>query len=74
MFSSLLQHWCAITGEPLPETAGLQVSVSPLTPPVQPLPQVSEWIELFDKGVIGRDELRQQLAAVMATVSSSTAQ
>jgi len=74
MFSSLLQHWCAITGEPLPEKAGLQVSVSPLTPPVQPLPQVSEWIELFDKGVIGRDELRQQLAAVMATVSSSTAQ
>jgi len=74
MFSSLLQHWCAITGEPLPETAGLQVSVSPLTPPVQPLPQISEWIELFDKGVIGRDELRQQLAAVMATVSSSTAQ
>ncbi|MBM5801803.1 MAG: DUF4055 domain-containing protein [Cyanobacteria bacterium K_DeepCast_35m_m2_023] len=74
MFSSLLQHWCAITGEPLPETAGLQVSVSPLTPPVQPLPQVSEWIELFDKGVIGREELRQQLAAVMATVSSSTAQ
>jgi hypothetical protein len=36
MFSSLLAHWCAITGEPLSETACLQLSVSPLTPPVQP--------------------------------------
>jgi hypothetical protein len=72
MFSSLLAHWCAITGDPLPETAGLQVSVSPLTPPVQPLPQVSEWIELYEKGVISRNELRQQLAVAMAASSSST--
>lgn len=36
--------------------------MSPLTPPIQPQPQVKEWIELFDKGVISREELRHQLA------------
>jgi hypothetical protein len=73
LFSSLLSHWCALTGEPLTPGAGLQVTVSPLTPPIQPQPQVKEWIELFDKGVISREELRHQLALATAnTVNSST--
>ncbi len=69
--STLLQHWCALTGEPLTPGAGLQVTVSPLTPPVQPQPKVSEWIELFDRGVINREELRHQLALATAQVIST---
>jgi hypothetical protein len=73
LFSTLLQHWTALTGEPLDPGAGLQVTVSPLTPPIQPQPQVKEWIELFDKGVISREELRHQLALATAnTISSPT--
>jgi hypothetical protein len=45
--------------------------VSPLTPPIQPQPQVKEWIELFDKGVISREELRHQLALATANAISS---
>jgi hypothetical protein len=47
------------------------VTVSPLTPPIQPQPQVKEWIELFDKGVISREELRHQLALATANAISS---
>ncbi len=61
LFSSLLVHWCAITGEPLSPQAALQVSVNPLTPPVAPRPTVSEWLLLEEKGVVSRDELRQLL-------------
>ena len=73
---SLLQrkwfrYWCALTGEPLTPGAGLQVTVSPLTPPIQPQPQVKEWIELFDKRVISREELRHQLALATANAISS---
>jgi hypothetical protein len=71
LFSTLLQHWCALTGEPLDPVAGLQVTLSPLTPPIQPQPQVKEWIELFDKGVISREELRHQLALATANAISS---
>jgi hypothetical protein len=71
LFSTLLQHWCALTGEVLTPGAGLQVTVSPLTPPIQPQPQVKEWIELFDKGVISREELRHQLALATANAISS---
>jgi hypothetical protein len=74
LFSTLLQHWCALTGETLTPGAGLQVTVSPLTPltpPIQPQPQVKEWIELFDKGVISREELRHQLALATANAISS---
>ncbi len=71
LFSTLLQHWCALTGEPLTPGAGLQVTVSPLTPPIQPQPQVKEWIELYDKGVINREELRHQLALATANAISS---
>lgn len=45
-FSTLLQHWCALTGEPLDPGAGLQVTVSPLTPLILPRPQVKALIEL----------------------------
>jgi hypothetical protein len=71
LFSTLLHHWCALTGEPLDLGAGLQVTVSPLTPPIQPQPQVKEWIELFDKGVVSREELRHQLALATANAISS---
>ena len=72
LFSTLLQHWCsALTGEPLDLGAGLQVTVSPLTPPIQPQPQVKEWIELYDKRVISREELRHQLALATANAISS---
>jgi len=71
LFSTLLQHWCALTGEVLISGAGLQVTVSPLTPPIQPQPQVKEWIELYDKGVISREELRHQLALATANAISS---
>jgi hypothetical protein len=71
LFSTLLQHWCALTGEPLTPGAGLQVTVSPLTPPIQPQPQVKEWIELYDRGVISREELRHQLALATASAISS---
>ena len=62
LFSSLLQHWCAISGDVLPRGAGLQVSVSPLTPPIPPQPSVREWLEMEERGVIDRDELRRLLA------------
>jgi hypothetical protein len=71
LFSTLLQHWCVLTGELLTPGAGLQVTVSPLTPPIQPQPQVKEWIELFDKGVVSREELRHQLALATANAISS---
>jgi hypothetical protein len=45
--------------------------VSPLSPPIQHQPQVKEWIELFDKGVISREELRHQLALATAKAISS---
>lgn len=62
LFTSLLQHWCAISGDVLPKGAGLQVSVSPLTPPIPPQPSVGEWLEMEARGVIDRDELRRLLA------------
>jgi hypothetical protein len=31
--------------------------------PIQPQPQVKEWIELFDRDVVDPSELRHQLAA-----------
>jgi hypothetical protein len=74
LFSSLLVHWCAITGEPLSPQASLQVSVNPLTPPAPPRPSVSEWLLLEEKGVVSREELRQLLElAAPVQVSQSVA-
>jgi hypothetical protein len=67
LFSSLLEHWCRLSGEIHEPGAGLQVSVSPLAPPIQAQPKVGEWIELYERGVISREELRQQLALVTAS-------
>ena len=73
LFSSLLEHWCRLSGETLEPGAGLQVSVSPLAPPIQAQPKVGEWIELYDRGVITREELRHQLALATASSLSSPA-
>ena len=62
IFSSLLVHWCRQSGETLAPGAGISLSVTPMTPPVRPQPSVAEWLELEARGVISRDELRQQLA------------
>ena len=45
--------------------------MSRLMPPVPPRPKVSEWIELFDRGVINREELRHQLALATANAISA---
>ncbi len=71
LFSTLLEHWVTLTGEPLDPSAGLQVSVSPLAPPIQAQPKVGEWIELYDRGVISRDELRHQVTLATAQSLSS---
>jgi hypothetical protein len=71
LFSTLLEHWVSLTGETLDPGAGLQVSVSPLAPPIQAQPKVGEWIELYDRGVITREELRHQLTLATAQSFSS---
>ena len=71
LFSSLLQHWTTLTGEALDPDAGLQVTMSPLTPPIQPQSQVKEWIVVYDNSVISREELRHQLALATAIAISS---
>jgi hypothetical protein len=71
LFSTLLEHWVSLTGETLDPGAGLQVSVSPLAPPIQAQPKVGEWIELYDRGVITREELRHQLTLATAQSLSS---
>jgi hypothetical protein len=71
LFSTLLEHWVSLTGETLDPGAGLQVSVSPLAPPIQAQPKVGEWIELYDRGVITKEELRNQLTLATAQSLSS---
>jgi hypothetical protein len=63
MFSSLLQHWCAITGEAMPSEDGpsLVVEVSPLAPPAKAAPTVSEMLALQERGIISEEALRQWL-------------
>ena len=63
MFSSLLQHWCAITGEALPDNDGaaLIVAISPLAPAPKPSPTVAEMLQLQEKGIISEQALRQWL-------------
>jgi hypothetical protein len=66
LFSTLLSHWVSCTGETLTPGAGLQVTVSPLTPLIQPQPQVKEWIELFDNTVISQEVQRHKPALATA--------
>ena len=69
--NKLLERWVSLTGESLDPVAGLQVSVSPLAPPIQAQPKVGELIELYDRGVITRGELRHQLTLATAQSLSS---
>ena len=54
MFSSLLRHWCAISGEPLPRHDGpaLVVKISPLAPPPRPQPPLVEMLQLHGRGIV----------------------
>jgi hypothetical protein len=63
MFSSLLQHWCAITGEALPPNDGpsLLVEISPLAPAAKPQPTVTEMLQLQERGIVSEEALRQWL-------------
>ena len=63
MFSSLLQHWCAITGEqlPVPESSALTVEISPLAPAPKPQPTVAEMLQLHERGIVSEQALRQWL-------------
>ncbi len=56
MFSSLLQHWCAITGEAMPsnDAPSLVVEVSPLAPPAKAAPTVSEMLTLQERHLLVR--------------------
>jgi hypothetical protein len=63
MFSSLLQHWCTITGEPVPMQDGpaLLVEISPLAPAPKPQPTVAEMLQLHERGIVSEQALRQWL-------------
>jgi len=68
MFSSLLEHWCAITGETVPasvgsagSTAALDVNISPLAPQPKPQPTVAEMLQLHERGIVSEQALRQWL-------------
>jgi hypothetical protein len=68
MFSSLLVHWCAITGEAVPAgggsaggTAALDVNISPLAPVPKPQPTVAEMLQLHERGIVSEQALRQWL-------------
>jgi len=61
VFSLLLEHWCALTGERHNPASGVSLTVSPLTPPPRPLPTVGELLQLHERGIITDDELRHQL-------------
>jgi hypothetical protein len=61
VFSLLLEHWCALTGERHDPQSGVSLTVSPLTPPPRPLPSVGEWLQLHERGIVSDAELRHQL-------------
>ena len=73
LFSSLLQHWCAITGEPLPVQDGpaLLVEISPLAPAPKPQPTVSEMLQLQERGIISEVALRQWLGDLAGIAPAS---
>ncbi len=78
MFSSLLQHWCALTGEPLPHangadgaSPGLLVEISPLAPAPKPQPTVAEMLQLQERGIISEAALRQWLGDLAGVAPAS---
>jgi hypothetical protein len=73
MFSSLLHHWCAITGEPLPSQEGpaLVVEISPLAPAPKPQPTVTEMLQLHERGIVSDASLRQWLGDLAGIAPAS---
>ncbi len=63
MFSTLLEHWCSLTGELLPVRDGppLVVEISPLAPAPKPQPTVAEMLQLHERGIVSEEALRQWL-------------
>ena len=73
MFSSLLQHWCAIAGEPVPVQQGpaLLVEISPLAPAPKPQPSVAEMLQLHERGIVSEQALRQWLGDLAGVAPAS---
>jgi hypothetical protein len=73
MFSSLLLHWCAITGEPVPVQQGpaLLVEISPLAPAPKPQPTVAEMLQLHERGIVSEQALRQWLGDLAGVAPAS---
>jgi len=73
MFSSLLLHWCAITGEPVPLQQGpaLLVEISPLAPAPKPQPTVAEMLQLHERGIVSEQALRQWLGDLAGVAPAS---
>jgi len=80
MFSSLLSHWTAITGESS-QTIGYQmgsataaamvVEISPMAPAPKPSPTVAEMLQLQEKGIISVQALRQWLGEIAGIAPTS---
>lgn len=80
MFSSLLAHWTAITGESS-QTIGYQVGsttaaamvveISPMAPAPKPAPTVAEMLQLQEKGIISEQALRQWLGDIAGIAPTS---
>ncbi len=80
MFSSLLSHWTAITGESS-HTIGYQVGsttaaamvveISPMAPAPKPSPTVAEMLQLQEKGIISEQALRQWLGDIAGIAPAS---
>jgi hypothetical protein len=73
MFSSLLEQWCAITGEPVPVQQGpaLLVEISPLAPAPKPQPTVAEMLQLQERGIVSEQALRQWLGDLAGVAPAS---
>jgi hypothetical protein len=74
MFSSLLEHWCTLTGEPLPQrdAPALLVEISPLAPAPKPQPTVAEMLQLQERGIISEQALRQWLGDLAGIAPATT--
>jgi hypothetical protein len=80
MFSSLLAHWTAITGESSQTigyqvgsttTAAMVVEISPMAPAPKPSPTVAEMLQLQEKGIISVQALRQWLGDIAGIAPAS---
>lgn len=80
MFSSLLSHWTAITGESSQTigyqvgsttTAAMVVEISPMAPAPKPSPTVAEMLQLQERGIISVQALRQWLGDIAGIAAPS---